>query len=66
MHASSPLDAFERLKIMIKKSETGREFDDKTLEKFMLNKIDVIVQWQKSSGKRFISEIYYEPENTRK
>ena len=66
MHASSPLDAFERLKIMIKKSETGREFDDKTLEKFMLNKIDVIVQWQKTSGKRFISEIYYEPENTRK
>lgn len=62
MHASSPYDAFERLKIMIKKSEIGRAFNDATLDRFIYNKIDVILQWKKRQGRRYISDIYYNPE----
>lgn len=62
MHASSPYDAFERLKIMIKKSEIGRAFNDTTLDKFIYNKIDVILQWKRNRGRRYISDIYYNPD----
>lgn len=66
MHASSPYDAFERLKIMIKKSEVGRAFNDTTLDRFIYNKIDVILQWKRQKGRRYISDIYYNPELQRK
>lgn len=65
MHASSPSDAFERLKIMIKKSEIGRAFNDSTLDKFIYKKIDVILQWKRKKGRRYISDIYYNPEYQR-
>jgi type IV secretion system protein VirB11 len=61
MHASTPSRAFQRLRIMFKKSEIGRSFETNDIDVMLRAQIDIIVQIQKESDYRYISEIYFDP-----
>jgi type IV secretion system protein VirB11 len=66
MHAASPAKAFKRMQLMFKKSEVGRGFDTRDIEALLYTQIDVIIQIKRHGTKRFISEIYFDPELQRR
>ena len=61
-HAGSPALAFEQMAIMIQDSKGGANLTFDVIKRLLVLTIDVVIQFQNVSGKRFISEIYYEPE----
>jgi type IV secretion system protein VirB11 len=63
MHANSATMAIEQLVLFLKEAGTGLSRDE--AKDLILMCVDVIVQIQNHQGKRFISEIYYDPERKR-
>lgn len=61
-HAGSPALAFERLGLMIQKSSGGAALKFETIQRLLKLTIDIVVQFQNHNGKRFISEIYFNPQ----
>lgn len=61
-HAGSPALAFERLGLMIQKSSGGAALKFETIQRLLKLTIDIVVQFQLHNGKRFISEIYFNPQ----
>lgn len=62
MHAPNPRMAIEQLVLFIKESQSGGTMPRGDIKQLLFSCIDVIVQFQNHQGKRYISEIYYEPE----
>jgi type IV secretion system protein VirB11 len=65
-HAGSTALAFEQLALMIQDSPGGANLQFSTIKRLLLLTIDVVVQFQNHGGKRFISEIYFDPKVKRK
>ncbi|RLV57981.1 P-type DNA transfer ATPase VirB11 [Parashewanella curva] len=61
MHAASPKLAFEQLVLMLKESQAGSSLSRRDIKQLLTLCVDVIVQLQHINGRRFVSEIYYEP-----
>ena len=65
VHAGSPALALEQMAIMIKDSRGGAFLDFDVIKRLLLLTIDIIVQFHNQGGKRFISEIHFDPERQR-
>lgn len=65
-HAGSTALAFEQLALMIQDSPGGANLQFSTIKRLLLLTIDIVVQFQNQNGKRFISEIYFDPKVKRK
>jgi len=61
-HAGTPALAFEQLAIMIQDSPGGANLTFDVIKRLLTLTIDIVVQFKNEDGRRFISEIYYEPE----
>ncbi|MCZ2719962.1 P-type DNA transfer ATPase VirB11 [Erwinia amylovora] len=62
MHGTNPRMAIEQLVLFIKESKSGGSMSRDDIKQLLFSCIDVIVQFQNHQGRRYISEIYYEPE----
>ncbi|PHM51291.1 P-type DNA transfer ATPase VirB11 [Xenorhabdus sp. KK7.4] len=62
MHGTNPRMAIEQLVLFIKESQSGGTMSREDIKQLLFSCIDVIVQFQNHQGKRYISEIYYDPE----
>lgn len=62
MHAGSPALAFERMAMMIQGSTAGQSMSFEVVKRLLLLTVDIIIQFKNENGKRFISEIYFDPE----
>lgn len=62
-HAGSTALAFEQMAIMIQDSPGGKNLTFDVIKRLLTLTIDVIVQFQNHEGRRFISEIYYDPKS---
>ncbi|MCX8518504.1 MAG: P-type DNA transfer ATPase VirB11 [Methylophilaceae bacterium] len=60
-HAGTPALAFEQLAIMIQDSEGGANLTFDVIKRLLTLTIDIVVQFKNEHGKRFISEIYFDP-----
>lgn len=60
-HAESAGVAFERFALMCKKHPNANTYTHAELMRLLHLTIDVIVHVERSGGKRFISEIYFDP-----
>lgn len=65
-HAGSTALAFEQLALMIQDSPGGANLDFLTIKRLLTLTIDIVVQFQNHSGKRFISEIYFDPKGKKR
>ncbi|RUT64166.1 P-type DNA transfer ATPase VirB11, partial [Morganella morganii] len=62
MHGTNPRMAIEQLVLFIKESQSGGTMSREDIKQLLFSCIDIIVQFQNHQGRRYISEIYYEPE----
>jgi type IV secretion system protein VirB11 len=62
VHASSAALAFEQLTLLVKQSVAGREMARREIRSLLYVLIDVVIQFSCWRNKRFIEEIWYEPE----
>jgi type IV secretion system protein VirB11 len=65
-HAGTTALAFEQLALMIQDSPGGANLDFLMIKRLLTLTIDVVVQFQNHGGKRFISEIYFDPKAKRR
>jgi len=66
VHASSAALAFEQLMLLIKQSSAGREFARHEIRALLYQLIDVVIQFSCTRQRRFIDEIWYEPDLKRR
>jgi type IV secretion system protein VirB11 len=62
VHASSAELAFEQLILLVKQSSAGREMARREIRSLLYLLIDVVIQFSCWRHRRFIEEIWYEPE----
>lgn len=65
-HAGSTALAFEQLALMIQDSPGGANLDFQMVKRLLTLTIDIVVQFQNHGGRRFISEIYFNPKAKRR
>lgn len=65
-HAGSTALAFEQLALMIQDSPGGSNLDFLMIKRLLTLTIDIVVQFQNHGGKRFVSEIYFDPKAKRR
>jgi type IV secretion system protein VirB11 len=65
IHANSASDVFNRLVTMIKKSRAGNDMRRDEIISMCKSIIDIVIHYEKcdKTGRRFLSEIYYEKRN---
>jgi type IV secretion system protein VirB11 len=66
VHATSAELAFEQLVLLVKQSAAGRELSRSDIKDLLYLLIDVVIQFDIRDNKRFITEIWYEPERKRR
>jgi type IV secretion system protein VirB11 len=66
VHASSAELAFEQLILLVKQSSAGREMARREIRSLLYLLIDVVIQFSCWRHRRFIEEIWYEPELKRR
>lgn len=59
LHADSVSGAFDQIVMMI--NQGGGSLTDENIRKYLRRVVDVVVQFTKSNGRRYMSEIYFEP-----
>jgi type IV secretion system protein VirB11 len=64
-HAGSPAMAFEQMAIMIQDSPGGANLTFDVIKRLLLLTIDVVIQFQCAGGRRYISEIHFDPARPR-
>ncbi|MGB0893801.1 MAG: P-type DNA transfer ATPase VirB11 [Parashewanella sp.] len=62
MHAGSPKLALEQLMLLLKESQAGSSLSRADIKQLLNLCVDVIVQLQVVDGRRFVSEVYFEPQ----
>jgi type IV secretion system protein VirB11 len=62
-HANTTRDAYVRLALLIKSSPTGQGIDLATIQNMLYMTVNIVIQlkFDKSTGKRFVPSIYYDP-----
>ena len=66
IHASSADLAFEQLVLLVKQNAAGRELARSDIKGLLYLLIDVVIQFGVESHRRFIKEIWYDPERKRR
>ena len=61
LHARSPAEAFDRMRIMIKGTPAGAAIDDADITKNLQNNIDIILHFDRSDGEFRMSEAWFRP-----
>jgi type IV secretion system protein VirB11 len=61
-HGGSAADAFQRLMRMVRQSPEGSGMLTEDIKLMLLRAIDVLVQFDRDEGGRFVSELYYRPD----
>lgn len=62
IHAASAALAFEAMGLLVKQSPGGRELSRADIKTLLAQTVDIVVQCDREPGRRFISEVWYEPE----
>jgi type IV secretion system protein VirB11 len=62
VHASSAVLAFEQLTLLIKQSPAGRELPRREIHALLHAVVDVVIQFACRRQRRFIDEIWYQPQ----
>ena len=62
LHTGSPAMAFERMAMMVQGCEAGQSMSYEVVKRLLLLTVDIIIQFKTNNRRRYISEIYYEPE----
>ena len=65
VHSGSCALAFEQMGLMIRESGAGGGLTMREIQRLLYIVIDVVVQFDRDAGGRFISELYYEPRASR-
>lgn len=65
MHSESADLAIEQLGLFIKESQSGQTLAREDIKKLLFMCIDVVIQVKRHNGRRYISEIKYDPEHKR-
>jgi len=65
VHAASAELAFEQLVLLVKQSRAGAELSRLDIKNLLYSLIDVVIQFGIEQHRRFIKEIWYEPERKR-
>lgn len=66
VHASSAELAFEQLVLLIKQSRGGQELARADIKRLLYLLVDVVIQFGVENRRRFIKEIWYDPERKRR
>jgi type IV secretion system protein VirB11 len=66
VHASSAVLAFEQLTLLIKQSYAGRELPRREIHALLHAVVDVVIQFACRRQRRFIDEIWYQPQLKRR
>lgn len=62
IHAASAALAFEAMGLLVKQSPGGRELSRADIKTLLAQTVDIVIQCDREPGRRFISEVWYEPE----
>lgn len=62
VHAASAALAFEAMALLVKQSPGGRELSRADIKTLLAQTVDIVVQCDREPGRRFVSEVWYEPE----
>jgi type IV secretion system protein VirB11 len=65
VHAATAALAFEAMALLVKQSPGGRELSRADIKTLLAQTVDIIVQCDREPGRRFVSEVWYEPEAKR-
>jgi type IV secretion system protein VirB11 len=65
VHATSAELAFEQLVLLVKQSAAGRELARTDIKSLLYLLIDVVIQFAVQEHRRYISEIWYQPQRKR-
>lgn len=65
VHASSAELAFEQLVLLVKQSRAGAELARADIKSLLYTLVDVVIQFGVEQRRRYIKEIWYEPERKR-
>ncbi|WP_217705517.1 P-type DNA transfer ATPase VirB11 [Peristeroidobacter soli] len=65
IHASSATLAFEQLTLLVQQSRAGAALEPGDIKRLLYQLVDVVVQFGRSGGDRYISEVWYEPARKR-
>lgn len=65
VHAASAALAFEAMALLVKQSTGGRELSRADIKTLLMQTVDIVVQCDREPGRRFVSEVWYEPEAKR-
>ncbi|WP_133408176.1 P-type DNA transfer ATPase VirB11 [Parashewanella tropica] len=61
MHAGSPKLAMEQLMLLLKESQAGSSLSREDIKQLLHLCVDVIMQLQVVNGRRFVSEVFFNP-----
>ena len=61
-HGGSVADAFQRLTRMVRQSSDGAGMRTEDIKRMLHRSVDVLVQFSRDKGGRFVSELYYRPD----
>jgi type IV secretion system protein VirB11 len=61
-HGGSVADAFQRLTRMVRQSGDGAGMRTEDIKLMLHRAVDVLVQFNRDKGGRFVSELYYRPD----
>jgi len=61
VHASSARLAFEQLMLLVKESPGGRDLAREDIKGLLLMLVDIVVQFGMENHRRFVKEIWYDP-----
>lgn len=65
VHAASAALAFEAMALLVKQSPGGRELSRADIKTLLAQTVDIVLQCDREPGRRFVSEVWYEPEAKR-
>ncbi|RLV57842.1 P-type DNA transfer ATPase VirB11, partial [Parashewanella curva] len=63
MHAGSPKLALEQLMVLLKESQAGSSLSREDIKQLLNLCVDVIVQLQMVNGRRFVSDVFFNPKS---
>ena len=66
VHASSAEMAFEQLVLLVKQNASGRALARRDIHSLLSLSIDIVIQFGVDGHRRFIREIWYDPEHKRR
>lgn len=62
VHAGSAALAFEAMALLVKQSPGGRELSRADIKTLLAQTVDIVIQCDREPGRRFVSEVWYEPQ----